>query len=166
MVAVLLGALLDAVVRDEVGLAAKDGLDHEGGSVGPHGLQVVGLLPYAHVRGPLRVNAVMRRRVLGVRLRLLELPALLEALEIVLPLVHVLLAVIVLAALQVKVRYAEHVAVVGEGKGRHAQVNGTLDHVRDARGGVEDREVRVVVQVDECHVAGSRQMSCGRVALV
>ena len=99
--------------------------------------------------------------VVGVRLRLLEVPALLEALHVVAPLAHVLLGVVVLAALHVKVRDAKHVAVVGERERRHLKVDGALDHVRDARGGVEDREVRVVVKVDERHAAGSRQ-SLGR----
>ena len=103
------------------------------------------------------MDAVVRRGVRGVRLRLLKIPALLEALHVMAPLAHVLLGVVVLAALHVEVRDAEHVAVVGERQGGHAQVNGALDHVRDARGGIEDREVRVVVQVDECHGAGSRE---------
>ena len=153
VVAVLPRALLDAVVGDEVGLAAKDGLDEQARAVGAHGVEVVGLVPDAHVRGPLGVHAVVRGGIRRVRLRLLQLPALLEALHVVAPLAHVLLRRVVLAALHVKVRDAKHVAVVGEGEGRHAQVDGALDHVRDARGGVEDREVRVVVQVDECHGA-------------
>ena len=163
VVAVLAGALLDAVVRDEVGLAAKDRLDHEARTVGAHGVEVVGLLPDAHVGGPLRVNAVMRRGVRRIGLRLLKVPALLEALDVVAPLAHVLLGVVVLAALHVKVRDAKHVAVVGEGQGRHAEVDGTLDHVRDAGGGVEDREVRVIVKVDESHVMVPRQLGVSRV---
>ena len=112
-------------------------------------------LPDGDVGGPLGVDAVVQGGVVGVGLRLLELPALLEALHVVLPLLHVLLRVVVLAALEVEVRHTEHVPVVGERKGRHLQVNGALDHVGDARGGIEDREVRVVVQVNESHVAES-----------
>ena len=152
VVAVLLGALLDAVVGDEVSLAAKDGLDEELGPVGLDGGQVMaGLLPDGHVGGPLGVDAVVRAGVGGVGLGLLELPALPEALDVVLPLLHVLLGVVVLAALQVKVGDAEHVAVVREGQGRHVEVDGALDHVGDLGRGVEHGVVGVVVQVDEGH---------------
>ena len=161
VVAVLAGALLDAVVGDEVGLAAKDRLDEQGGTVRADGLEVVGLVPDAHVGGPLGVDAVMRGGVGGVGRGLLELPALLEALEVVAPLAHVLLRVVVGSARHVEVRDAEHVAVVGEGERRHAQLDRPLHHVRDARRGVEDREVGVVVQVDECHGASSRQLDEG-----
>ena len=152
VVAVLLGALLDAVVGDEVGLAAEDGLDEQRRPVGLDGLEVVRALPDGHVGLPLRVDAVVDVGVGRVGLRLLELPALLEALDVVLPLAHVALLVVVLAALQVEVRDAEHVAVVGEREGRHLEVDRALHHVRHARGRVEDGEVRVVVEVDECHV--------------
>ena len=163
VVAVLAGALLDAVVRDEVGLAAKDRLDEQARAVGAHGVEVVGTVPDLHVGGPLGVDAVVRGGVRRVGRGLLELPPLLEALNVVAPLPHVLLGVVVLAALHVKVGDAKHVAVVGEGERRHLKVDGTLDHVRDARRRVEDREVRVVVKVDERHAAGSRQ---SRVRLV
>ena len=153
VVAVLPRALLDAVVGDEVGLAAKDGLDEQARPVGAHGVEVVSLLPDARVGGPLGVDAVVRGGVRRVGRGLLELPPLLEALNVVAPLPHVLLGVVVLAALHVEVGDAKHVAVVGEGERRHAEVDGALDHVRDARGGIEDREVGVVVQMDECHGA-------------
>ena len=156
VVAMLLGALLDAVVGDEVRLAAEDRLDEELRPVGLDGREVVpGGLPDGDVGGPLGVDAVVQGGVGGVRVGLLELPALLEALHVVLPLLHVLLRVVVLAALEVEVGHAEHVAVVGERKGRHLEVDGALDHVGDARGGVEDREVGVVVQVNESHVRKS-----------
>ena len=41
VIAPLLGATLDAVIGDEVGLAAEDGLDLEAGAVGPDGGEVV-----------------------------------------------------------------------------------------------------------------------------
>ena len=152
MVAVLLGALLDAVVGYEVGLTAKDGLDEELGPVGLDGGQVMaGLLPDGHVGGPLGVDAVVRAGVGGVGLGLLELPVLLEALDVVLPLLHVLLGVVVLAAFQVEVGDAEHVAVVREGQGRHVEVDGALDHVGDLGRGVKHGVVGVVVQVNEGH---------------
>ena len=152
VVAVLLGALLDAVVGYEVGLTAKDGLDEERGPVGLDGGQVMaGLLPDGHVGGPLGVDAVVRAGVGGVGLGLLELPVLLEALDVVLPLLHVLLGVVVLAAFQVEVGDAEHVAVVREGQGRHVEVDGALDHVGDLGRGVKHGVVGVVVQVNEGH---------------
>ena len=163
MVAVLLGALLDAVVRYEVRLAAKDRLDEQARAVGAHGVEVVGLVPDLDVRGPLGVDAVVRLGVRGVRLGLLELPPLLEALHVVAPLPHVLLGVVVLAALEVEVRDAEHVAVVRERERGHLEVDGALDHVRDARRSVKDREVGVVVQVNECH-AWSRQLCVSHVS--
>ena len=158
VVAGLLGALLDAVVGDEVGLAAKDGLDERCGLVGTDGLErrvLVGLaavlLPDRDVGLPLAVGEIMDVVALGVGVRLLELPILGEALDVVAPLPGVLLPVVVLAALQVEVGDAEHVAVVGQRDGRHLEVDGALDHVGDARSPVEDREVGVVVQVYEGH---------------
>ena len=161
VVAVLLGALGDRVVGDEVGLAAKDGLDEKGGPVGAHGGQVVaGGLPDGHVGGPLVMDAVMGAGIGGIRGGLLQLPALLEALHVVAPLLHVLLGVVVLATGQVEVRHAEHVAVVREGEGWHAQLDGTRHHVAHAAYGVEDREVRVVVQVYEGHGHLCSQIDC------
>jgi len=97
------------------------------------------------------VDAVEVRGVSGVRLGLLEAPFLLEALHVMAPLLHVLLAVVVLVALEVEAGDAEHVPVVGEGDGRHVEVVGASHHVGDARGTVEDREVGVVVEMDEGH---------------
>ena len=152
VVAALRRAALDAVVGDEVGLAAEDRLDLEARAVGAHGLEVVcALLPHPAVALPLRMDGVEVGRALGVGLGLLELPPLLEALDVVAPLLHVLLVVVVLAALEVELGNAEHVAVVGQRDGRHLELDGALHHVGDARGGVEDREARVVVKVDECH---------------
>ena len=161
MVAVLLGALLDAVVRDEVGLTAEDGLDEELGAVRAHGLDVVARgLPDGDVGLPLGMDAVVDIGVGRVGVGLLEVPPLGEALDVVLPLLHVLLAVVVLAALEVEVGHAEHVAVVGESDGGHLEVDGALDHVGDARGGVENAEVGVIVQVNEAHVGDA--LFCSR----
>ena len=47
---------------------------------------------------------------------------------------------------------AVHVAVVGDGAGRHAELPGALGHIFEARNTVEQRVFRVVVQVDKGHV--------------
>ena len=152
VVATLLGAPLDAVVGDEVGLAPEDGLDLEPGSVGlDRGEVMAGRLPHRHVGRPLVVDAIEVGGALRVGLGLVEGPPLLEALEVMTPAFHVLLAVVVLSALEVEVGDTEHVSVVGEGYGGHAEVVGALHHVWDARGAVEYREVRVIVEVHEGH---------------
>lgn len=56
-----------------------------------------------------------------------------------------------LAASLVKFEGAEHVAVVGQGQAGLAKLDGLLDKVVDADGAVEQREVAVVVEVDEGH---------------
>jgi hypothetical protein len=154
VVATLGRAMLDAVVGYEVGLAAEDGLDDQRR---PAGLDrsdlVAGGLPCGHVAFPLGVEAVVTGGLRGVGGGLLELPALLEALDVVLPLVHVLLGIVVLAALEVELGNAEHVTVIREGQGRHLEVDGPPDHSRHARGGIQDREVRVIVKVNEGHGA-------------
>ncbi len=102
VVAALLGAALDAVVGDEVGLAAKDGLHLEARPVCLDRREVVaGGLPHGDVARPLVVDAVEVACVVRVRRGLLEVPALLEALDVMAPLLHVCLAVVVLAALEV-----------------------------------------------------------------
>ncbi len=45
-----------------------------------------------------------------------------------------------------------HVAVVGNGHGGHAQLDGARHHVLDARRAVQHGIDSVVVQVNECHV--------------
>ena len=146
VVAALLCASFDAVIGDEVGLAAKDGLHLEARAVCLDRSKVVARgLPHGHVACPLVVDAIEIARVVCVWLGLLEVPALLEALDVVAPLLHVGLAVVVLAAFQVEVGDAKHVAVVRKGNGRHPLVNGALDHAGNGRGAIEDREVRVIV---------------------
>ena len=101
------------------------------------------------------MDAVEVVRLRRVRRGLLELPALLEALDVVAPLLHVGLDVVVAAALEVEVGDAEEVAVIRERHGGHFEVDGTLDQGLDGRRAVEDRKVRVVVQVNERHVRTS-----------
>ena len=145
MVATLGGRdLLDRVVGDEVGLAAEDGLDERVG----HGMRTV---PCGAIALPLGMGAVVRRGIGRVGLGLLEGPALLEALAVVLPLLEVGLVVVVAAAGEVEVGDAEQVAVIGEGDGGHAHAHGGIDHVGDARRTVEDGEIRVVVEMYEGH---------------
>ncbi len=146
VIAALLGAALDAVVSDEVCLAAKDGLHLEARAVCLDGGEVVARgLPHGNVACPLVVDTVEVACGIRVRRRLLEVPALLEALDVVAPLLHIGLAIVVLATFQVQVGDAKHIAVVREGNGRHPLVDGALDHAGDGRGAVEDREVRVIV---------------------
>ncbi len=54
-----------------------------------------------------------------------------------------------LPARLVEVDGAVHRAVVRQGQGRHLQLGGPGDHRVDATGAVEQRELRVVVEVDE-----------------
>ena len=84
---------------------------------------------------------------------LVKLPALLEAFHIMAPLLHVLLGVVVGAALEVEVRDAEHVAMVRERHSRHIEIHGPLHHGRYARRAVEKREVRVVMKMYERHLS-------------
>jgi len=57
-----------------------------------------------------------------------------------------------LERLLVELDRPEQRAVVGEGKRRHAQRGGALQHARDRTGAVEERVVAVVVEVDEVRV--------------
>lgn len=61
---------------------------------------------------------------------------------------------------QRQIGHAIHVAVVGNGDGGHAQLNGTVDHILDTCCAVEHGEDSVVVQMDECHVMSSDAGSC------
>jgi hypothetical protein len=147
VVAALLGAALDAVVGDEVGLAAEDGLDQ--------GRRDVLDLPRAREAGtvalPLGMRLVAEARARRVRLGLGGLLALAEGLDVALPLGEDRRLLAVRGAGEVEVRYAVHVAMVGEGDGGHAALHRALDHVVDAGRGVEQREVRVVMEMDEGH---------------
>ena len=53
---------------------------------------------------------------------------------------------------QAELGHAVHVPVIGDGHGRHAEIDRALDHVFDARRAVEHGVNGVVVQVNECHV--------------
>ena len=152
MVATLGGRdLLDRVVGDEVGLAAEDGLDERVGHGCVDVCQIMRTVPCGAIALPLGMGAVVRRGIGRVGLGLLEGPALLEALAVVLPLLEVGLVVVVAAAGEVEVGDAEQVAVIGEGDGGHAHAHGGIDHVGDARRTVEDGEIRVVVEMYEGH---------------
>src|SRR5690606_19095495 len=59
---------------------------------------------------------------------------------------------------------AEHHAVVGEGEGRLLELLGTRDEVADAVGAVEQRVLRVAVQVDERHRPRGSESEWGEVA--
>ena len=61
---------------------------------------------------------------------------------------------------QRQVGHAVHVAVVGNGHGGHAKLNGTIDHILDTGCAVEHGEDSVIVQMDECHVMSSDAGSC------
>ena len=143
---------LDLVVGDEICLAAKDGFDHGAGLVCLDVRDVVGLLPRGEVAHPLRVAALVGSRAVDVGVWLLGHVPRLEGADVALPLLEDGLAVVVGSAREVEVGYAEEVAMVGEGDASLPELYGAGDDVRDARGPVENREVRVVVQVNECHV--------------
>ena len=123
-------SLFDLVVGDEVGLATEDRFDQGSRLLGPDGGQRLLLvvrgprrLPGGDVALPLGVHQVVWPRIGSIRLGLLEVPVLGEALEVVRPLLEVLLGRVVAAAGQVEVRDAEHVAVVGQGHGRHPELD-------------------------------------------
>ena len=97
--AALLGAPLDTLILDEVALAAKDGLHLEGWPVLPDGSEIVRRLPDPAIALPLSVGAIAGLCILRVRCGLLKLPALLEALQVMLPLLHGAGGLVVLAAL-------------------------------------------------------------------
>ena len=143
--------LLDRIVGDEVGLATEDGLDERVGHGGVDVGEVVCAVPRGAVALPLGVDAVVLCGIGLIGRGLLEGPALLEALAVVLPLLEVGLVVVVAAAGEVEVGDAEQVAVIGEGDGGHAHAHGGIDHVGDARRTVEDGEIRVVVEMYEGH---------------
>ena len=63
-------------------------------------------------------------------------------------------------ASQCQVGHAVHVAVVSNGHGGHAQLNGAIDHILDTGCSVKHGENSVVVQMDECHVMSSDAGSC------
>ncbi len=129
-------------VRREVDLAAEDGL-HAG--LGLDLVQGATGLVAGHVGLPLGVAALVGR------VGLLHGAALLEVVLVVEPLVVVGLRVVDGVGGPGEGRDAAHVAVVGDGHGGHAELDGPGDHVLDARGAVEHGEVGVVVQVHECH---------------
>ena len=56
-----------------------------------------------------------------------------------------------------------HIAVVGDADGRHAEFLDALDQIRDFRGTIKQRVMRMVVQLDEvsgiCHAVHSNQAS-------
>ena len=135
----------ERVVRREVGLAAKDGLDERGGL---HRVDVAAGVVAGDVSLPLGVGLG-----LGVGVGLVDLAALGIVVLVVEPLLPVCLGVIVLGRGKVKVGHAVHVAVVGDGHGGHLLVHGALHHVGDAGGAVEHGVVRVVVQVCEGHAS-------------
>jgi len=59
-----------------------------------------------------------------------------------------------LARRSVELNRAEHVAVIGERDRVHAELDAPVHQLVDARGSVQQREVRVVVEVDEASAGG------------
>lgn len=142
------------LVRRKVDLAAKDGLDDQGR------LELVDialLVPHSHV---LNVLGMLARVFLGVGLHQLVAAVLFQEGLVVAPGFVLGRVVVNGVAGQRQVGHAIHVAVIGNGHGRHAKLNGTVDHILDTGCAVEHGENSVIVQMDECHVMSSDAGSC------
>ena len=144
----------ERLVRRKVNLAAKDGLDDQ------RRLELVDvalLVPHGHV---LHILGMLARVCLGIGLHQLVATVLFQEGLVVAP-GFVLGRVVVNGVTgQRQIGHAIHVAVVGNGDGGHAQLNGAVDHILDTGCAVEHGKDGVVVQMDECHVMSSDAGSC------
>ena len=144
----------ERLVRRKVDLAAKDGFDDQGR------LELVDialLIPHGHV---LHILGMLARVFLGIGLHQLVAAVLFQEGLVVAPGFILGRVVIDGVAGQRQVGHAIHVAVVGNGHGRHAQLNSAVDHILDTGCAVEHGKNSVVVQMDECHVMSSDAGSC------
>ena len=142
------------LVRRKVDLAAKDGFDDQGRL---ELVDVALLVPHGHV---LHILGMLARVFLGIGLHQLVAAVLFQEGLVVAPGFVLGRVVVDGVAGQRQVGHAIHVAVVGNGHGGHAQLNGTVDHILDTGCAVEHGKDSVVVQMDECHVMSSDAGSC------
>ena len=145
---VQLGLLVarQGVVRREIDLAAKDGLDHQRRLYRVNAALGV---PRGHILMELLVGA----RIL-LRIGLLQLcaAALLQKRLVVTPGLVLRRAMVNRVACKAQLGDTVHVAVVGQRNCRHTKLDGATHHVLDTSGAIEHRILGVVVKVDECHV--------------
>ena len=139
----------ERLVRRKVDLAAKDGLDDQGRL---ELVDVALLVPHGHV---LHILGMLARAFLGIGLHQLVAAVLFQEGLVVTPGFVLGRVVVNGVAGQRQVGHAIHVAVVGNGHGGHAKLNGTVDHILDTGCAVEHGENSVIVQMDECHVMSS-----------
>ena len=144
----------ERLVRRKVDLAAKDGFDDQGRL---ELVDVALLVPHGHV---LHILGMLARVFLGIGLHQLVAAVLFQEGLVVTPGFVLGRVVVNGVAGQRQVGHAIHVAVVGNGHGGHAKLNGTVDHILDTGCAVEHGENSVVVQMDECHVMSSDAGSC------
>ena len=144
----------ERLVRRKVDLAAKDGFDDQGRL---ELVDVALLVPHGHV---LHILGMLARVFLGIGLHQLVAAVLFQEGLVVAPGFVLGRVVVDGVAGQRQVGHAIHVAVVGNGHGGHAQLNGTVDHILDTGCAVEHGKDSVVVQMDECHVMSSDAGSC------
>ena len=140
MVELGLAVARKGLVGCEVDLAAKNGLDNRSGL---DGVERAALVPCRAVALPLGAGALVRRGLAEVALG--------KDCAVVLPLLEVGRAVVDGVARETELGDAVHVAVIGKGNGRHAELDRALDHVVYAGGTVEHGVFGVVVQVNKGH---------------
>ena len=144
----------ERLVRRKVDLTAKDGLNDQGRL---ELVDVTLLIPHGHV---FDVLGMLARVGLGIGLLQLIAAVFFQEGLIVAPRLVLGRIVVDGVAGQRQIGHAVHVAVVGNGHGGHAQLNGTVDHILDTGCAVEHGENSVIVQMDECHVMSSDAGSC------
>ena len=134
------------LVGGEIHLATEDGLDDQ------RRLELVDIALLVPHREVLHVLLVTAR--IGLLIGALELvaTALLQEGFVVAPDLVLGRAVVHGVAGETELGDTVHVAVVGNGHGGHAQLDGARHHVLDARRAVQHGIDGVVVQVNECHV--------------
>ena len=137
------------LVRRKVDLAPKDGFDDQGRL---ELVDVALLVPHGHV---LHILGMLARVFLGIGLHQLVAAVLFQEGLVVTPGFVLGRVVVDGVAGQRQVGHAVHVAMVGNGDGGHAQLNGAVDHILDTGCAVEHGENSVIVQMDECHVMSS-----------
>ena len=135
-------------VRREIDLAAKDGLDAR---LRLHRVKVFAPLVAGHVALPLGMAHDI------CRVGLFHCTAFRQVVLVVEPLVIVWFLMIDGIGGQRQLGHAAHVAVVGDGHGRHPQIHGPLHHIPHTGRTVQHGEIGVVVKVNERHkTAASR----------
>ncbi len=133
------------VVRREIHLAAKDGLDYH------RRLKVVDIalfVPASHVFNVLSMSC---RIFLGVGLYQLIAATLLKKRLIVAPSLVLWRVVVYCIARKAQVGHAIHVAVISNGYCRHTKLYRSIHHVFNARSAVKHRKDSVVMQMYKCH---------------